>query len=168
MQKRVGILYIICQTFNGGAHNHAQKKKFGARGRAVGANNLHPRMRWNSQREDEEGDKGVLPACKAHPESRTGRGPRSCTAMFLIIARLPLPPRSLFIAPYRVPRTNNDILARTSAQQIAQTRTLQSGICVKATGGVGLIFMQGTRVTAGRWRYTSRLTPSAHQKMKDE
>lgn len=71
---------------------------------SAGPNNLHPRMRWDRPRED-WGCKGVasdscnisharLPACKAHPESRTGCGQRSCTlfsARFLLIARLPLP-----------------------------------------------------------------------------
>lgn len=38
-----------------------------------------------------------LPACKAHAESRTGRGQRSCTlfsARLLLIARLPPSPLS--------------------------------------------------------------------------
>lgn len=74
MQKRVSILYIICQTFNGGAHDHAQKRKQGGKkrkvvvvvvvhgdaplvpdaGTAARVNTLHPRMRWDRPREDEE------------------------------------------------------------------------------------------------------------------
>lgn len=70
------------------------------------------------------------PACKAHPESRT----RSCTAMLLLIASPPCLPRSLL---YRVPRTHADILPRTSARQIAQTRTLRSNRGCRADNYVG-------------------------------
>lgn len=68
MQKRVGILYIICQTFNGGAHDHARGKKKKRKGKrkvvhgdaplvpdaetAAGASTLHPQMRWDRPRKD--------------------------------------------------------------------------------------------------------------------
>lgn len=134
---------------------------------SAGAKNLYPHMRWGGHGRTGIGGggcKGVgsdschisharLPACKAHPvsRSRTGRGQRSCTlfsARFLLIARLPLPfsphcsrtlPRCLSSSLCRIPRrsANKTILPRTSAQQIAQTCTLQSGVCAKQPEGSG-------------------------------
>lgn len=162
MQKRVGILYIRCQTVNSDAHNHAQKKVARAGGCAPGfgcgntsrGQSSSPTCEMGTGPREDRGRKGLgsapchvsharPPACKAHPAPGAGRGRRSCSlfsARFLLIAASPLSSvllshvASLFVVlAVRFPRrsVNDAVLPRTSAQQLAQTCTAQSGVCAK-------------------------------------
>ena len=153
------------------------------------ANSLHPHTRWDRPREG-VGRKGVgsdschisharLPACKALPESRTGRGQRSCTlyfsARFLLIARLLSAATvllshvaSVFIvlavscSPQE--REQWDSRADVSA---ADFTNMHSAIWRwrKATGGVGLIFMQGcaSPLKSSDRSHSIHHPPSTHQ-----